>query len=291
MISIIICSINPERLKAVSHNISQTIGVEHEIIAIDNKVEQLSICAAYNKGAEQAQYPYMCFAHEDILFHTDGWGHTIIEKLQEIDCGVIGFAGSLLKTRALTGWSINRALSRVCFTENVPSGRDVQVYNPYDEKYSEVVTLDGLCLFVRGDVWAKVRFDSDTFQGFHLYDLDFTTAVKVAGYRNYTCYNIDIEHLSAGNFDHKWHSAAEIYTEKWKDMLPIYVGEYTDRELKMLETRMYNGITYQMIKRRVVSRQKGWEMVKSCFRAENFTINAFDIYLRFQREKSKMMNN
>lgn len=37
MLSIIICSVSPERLQQVTQNIHDTIGVEHEIIAIDNR--------------------------------------------------------------------------------------------------------------------------------------------------------------------------------------------------------------------------------------------------------------
>ena len=37
MISIVICSISPERLQQVIQNIQDTIGVEYEIIAINNR--------------------------------------------------------------------------------------------------------------------------------------------------------------------------------------------------------------------------------------------------------------
>ena len=38
MLSIIICSVSPERLEQVTRNIHDTIGVDYEIIAIDNRV-------------------------------------------------------------------------------------------------------------------------------------------------------------------------------------------------------------------------------------------------------------
>ena len=37
MVSIIICSVSPHLLKKLQQNIAQTIGVEYEIIAIDNR--------------------------------------------------------------------------------------------------------------------------------------------------------------------------------------------------------------------------------------------------------------
>ena len=39
----IICSARPERLQAVTRNIEATIGVEYELIAVDNSVEGLSL--------------------------------------------------------------------------------------------------------------------------------------------------------------------------------------------------------------------------------------------------------
>ena len=41
MVSIIICSVSPHLLKDLQQNIAQTIGVEYEIIAIDNRARQI----------------------------------------------------------------------------------------------------------------------------------------------------------------------------------------------------------------------------------------------------------
>ena len=83
MLSIIICSISPERLQEISQNIHATIGVEHEIIAIDNREKCWSIARAYNEGARQARYPYLFFVHEDVKFHSQDWGTVVAEKLAE----------------------------------------------------------------------------------------------------------------------------------------------------------------------------------------------------------------
>ena len=40
MFSIIICSISPERLSSLSQNIHDTIGVEYELIGIDNRTKK-----------------------------------------------------------------------------------------------------------------------------------------------------------------------------------------------------------------------------------------------------------
>ena len=48
MVSIIICSVSPHLLKDLQQNIAQTIGVEYEIIAIDNREKHWSIAKVYN---------------------------------------------------------------------------------------------------------------------------------------------------------------------------------------------------------------------------------------------------
>lgn len=101
MLSIIICSVSPERLEQVTRNIHDTIGVDYEIIAIDNREKQWPIARAYNEGASRAHYPFLFFVHEDVKFHSVGWGKCIEKKLKEPDCGVIGFAGSKVKLNAI----------------------------------------------------------------------------------------------------------------------------------------------------------------------------------------------
>ena len=48
MLSIIICSVSPERLEQVTRNIHDTIGVDYEIIAIANRDKHWTIAFAYN---------------------------------------------------------------------------------------------------------------------------------------------------------------------------------------------------------------------------------------------------
>ena len=104
MISIVICSISPERLRQVIQNIQGTIGVEYEIIAIDNREKNWPIARVYNEGAYRAQYPYLFFVHEDVKFHSRNWGLVIEEKLKEPNCGVIGFAGTRVMLNCYSGW-------------------------------------------------------------------------------------------------------------------------------------------------------------------------------------------
>lgn len=105
MISIIISSFRPNLFSDLIENIKDTIGIdEYEIIKIDNP-GIMGLCDAYNKGAADAKYKYLCFCHEDVLFHTQNWGELIISSFSKNPrIGIVGFAGSVYKTWIPSGW-------------------------------------------------------------------------------------------------------------------------------------------------------------------------------------------
>jgi hypothetical protein len=50
MISLVICSRTSQLNESLRQNIDETIGVEYELVLIDNSKNELSIFEAYNKG-------------------------------------------------------------------------------------------------------------------------------------------------------------------------------------------------------------------------------------------------
>lgn len=95
MISIIICSRDRSMLSAAATNIEETVGEEHEIVAIDNSSGDYNIFTAYNTGIERAKGDILCFMHEDVTIYTKGWGRTISDTLDSRpDVGMIGVLGS-----------------------------------------------------------------------------------------------------------------------------------------------------------------------------------------------------
>ena len=58
MISIIICSRHPDISASLRENMEETIGVEFEIVTIDNSHGKYSISSAYNRGVERSLYPF-----------------------------------------------------------------------------------------------------------------------------------------------------------------------------------------------------------------------------------------
>ncbi len=264
MFSIIVCSIRPDQAKALEQNIASTIGVPFEFIAFDNRSDGSGICAVYNKCAAKAKYDMLFFIHEDVCFHTEGWGQELAAKLQEPDCGVIGFAGGTAKLPYPYGWQSIRCFTRKNYVKGAQKGSAASVRRQGSKDgYDMVVTLDGMALCVRKDVWAQNKFDEKLFTGFHSYDTDFTTAVFDAGYKNYVCCTVLIEHFSQGSFSKAWYDSVVLYLEKWQDKLPMYVeGVCSDEQIRKAGRKVEAFAILQLIKNRIVTKEKAQLLIK-----------------------------
>ncbi|MDD6976394.1 MAG: glycosyltransferase [Bacteroidales bacterium] len=237
MLSVIICSIEPEKAEEVKANIDKTSGIPHEFIVIDNREKQWPITKAYNEGAKMAKYPYLLFIHEDVFFQREGWGRIILGKLAEKDCGVIGYAGTRVMWNSYSGWFQTYEWQLLMLYQggkgetSILSSSGVELEHPF----GEAVCLDGLAQFVRKDVWEEYRYDDVNLKGFHCYDIDFTLRICAGGkYKNYVCGVPEaiVEHRSHGNLNQAWYDdTIRMHDTCWKGLLPLKVDSY-EIELK-----------------------------------------------------------
>lgn len=256
MISIVISSYKEHLYIEFIENIKSTIGcdIPYEIIKVNNP-NLFGICEAYNKGATQAKYPYIVFAHEDIRFLTNDWG-TIIEDVFKKDekIGLVGCAGGIYKSYFNTGWAlapnfISRYMvgthdgkSHLCKTfkgvnriielsnyKNLPAE-----FLEEEIKNEEVLVLDGMFLVTKKSIHLQTPFDQTTFQGFHCYDLDYSLQIN-RNYKVVVNHNILIEHFSTGTFNKTWFDEMEKLRTKWKSQLPASSIPMTKSEKKRAE--------------------------------------------------------
>lgn len=237
MISFIICSISPERVADLEKNIKYTIGdVEYEMIAFDNRQTKYGITKVYNLCAEKARFDNLCFIHEDVAFHSLNWGETIINQLKKPNCGVIGFSGSQIKTKALSSVHSVPALCVSNYIQRFTHSKKMYI-NTLDIEvdYAPCVTLDGLCLFVRKQVWKEHKFDEVILTGFHGYDLDFSLQVAEY-YQNYVCNRVLLEHFSRGMFKADWaYTTIRLHQEKWESRLPLSAIQLSEQKKEACE--------------------------------------------------------
>lgn len=246
MISIIISTHKSEYFKAVQISIEQTIGVEYEIIGIENHA-QYSICEAYNIGENKAKYPYLCFMHEDILFKTKNWGKTLISIMEaDKSIGLIGIAGTKFKSTYPTGsWGQSSFLKKYKRGHiYVPSDKSAEKHIEFDESkqpqtLEEVVCIDGVLMFTKKDIYKSCRYDDNTFTNFHGYDLDFSLQVHFQSHKVMILRDIELIHLSTGNYTSYFTLANRLIQKKWKAKLPV---ASRDLDLSDFELFYYNTV-------------------------------------------------
>lgn len=225
MISIIVCSTSPVLAKAFTENIRTTIGVPYEIVCIDNSQGQYSICSAYNKGIDRAQYPYLIFLHQDVAFQTTDWGKRMIGHLRQPNTGIIGVAGSQIAHRIpQEAWKgYNRGAHFLQGTPNLKQApRLYHLPKDYSLPLYPAVCLDGVLLAMNSSLGKNIRFD-ERIKGFHTYDIDICLQAATAGYLNYVAYDILLTHYSAGNITHDYYQQLLQTYQKWQDRLPVTV--------------------------------------------------------------------
>lgn len=243
MLSVIVCTRDPALLAAVSASVARTVGVPHEIVAVDNADRRYSIFEAYNVGAERARFDVLCFSHEDVLFHTDGWGAHVLAHLADRRVGLLGVAGSTFKSRAPHWWmqeegeGMQAHTERSNFIQHSPDGRrDHFRWDPPGGGLSApVVLVDGLWMACRRAVWAASPFDATTYDGFHLYDLDFSFGVRAQGLEVRVVYDVLIEHFSWGTLTPVWMDALLAFSRKWEAHLPALIEPYDEGQVRAWE--------------------------------------------------------
>ena len=273
-ISVIICSINQERCEKTLRDISEKIDIEYETIVFDNRESNWGICKVYNHCAERATSPYLCFMHEDVLIETKSWGKIIVDFMEKTpDCGVVGFAGCLEALRNFNWWGSGESRVNVVNVNDGLTGKNDTYWklnykrhlynNPNNEKYSQVLCVDGLCHFVRKLVWDEIKYDEKNFNGFHFYDNDFSFAIAQK-YKNYVLLNIDVFHDSSGSYNKEYMENIFIFQNKWNKKLPLYLDNSVTKKsrLKMMRSELRGMIEiYKYCKERNIGIKKYIEQI------------------------------
>jgi hypothetical protein len=221
MISIIICSLHEKITESLVNNIESTIGIEHEIIFINNKKNQFSIFQAYNIGVSKAKYPICCFMHDDIIYHSNNWGYILSLYFQtNVNLGIIAVAGCKYLRKMPSFWAISKYNAFNIVQSDKKNHSTTKVWNNLS-KPENIIAFDGMWFCTRKSLFDIVKFDEKTFNGFHFYDLDIAMQTHIAGFQIQAVPDILIEHTSLGNINNEWLKNALLFYTKWHTHLPV----------------------------------------------------------------------
>jgi GT2 family glycosyltransferase len=290
MISIIVCHRSPVFLNQFKTSVTQTAGVEHEIIVVDNKENSYNIFEAYNEGIRKSTFSILCFVHEDVRFHTKDWGVNLINHFKDKTIGLVGTVGGNALPCCPAHWHGNLTLNEEYCNliqhspskktpDDVTGGSRHDFINPSNKNVIDTVTVDGLFFAIRKDFFTNGNsFDEKTFDGFHCYDIDMCLQVLNANLRVVVVFDILLEHFSLGSRNENWAVSSEKLADKWEHMLPVYKKSIPDK--KIVSLHHYRALlTYCYLVQDFFSDRKIRNIIKKYWYKTPFLFNKTSLYL------------
>ncbi len=214
MISVVLCSIDDGKFARAVETYRAVLGPQVEIIAIRNA---RSLCEGYTRGLRVANGEILILTHDDVEILADDFEARLRAHMDH--CDLLGIAGTTRLTGATwirSGWQHQRGF--------VPhKGPDdtqwrVETYGLQGRLDGGIQALDGVFLAGWRRTFDTIAFDADTFDGFHLYDIDYSFRCHRAGLRVAVANDLCIAHQSTGargaSFD-----AWQIYEQRFQTKL------------------------------------------------------------------------
>jgi hypothetical protein len=211
-ISVIVCSIDPRKFAAVTAGYRSCLAdTAYEIIGIH---DAKSLAEAYNRGARRARGDLLIFSHDDVEILSSDLAGALRRASARLD--VIGVVGT---TKVLWAFwpAAGHPFLRGWIAHPAYDDRQVEiaVYGVDAALATDLQALDGMFFAAKREVLARVPFDEATFDGFHGYDIDFTYAAHLAGFRVGTTAEIAVLHASSGTFGPEWERYAAKFDVKY----------------------------------------------------------------------------
>ena len=252
MISIIVCSTKSAEDCSYVKNIEDTIGnVDYELIWIDNSESTYSIFEAYNKGVQLSKGDYLCFAHEDIFYRSNSWGEIVVDAFaRDFNVGMLGLVGGHVLTRISTCWWSTDRLRGVLWQGTVENGTyksHLARWTKQDDTDKYAVSVDGVWMVIRKSLFSRIKFDSDTYSGFHFYDMDISMQVNCSGYKILIIDGVEVEHKSAGRVNASFYRNCIAFHKKWDKMLPIYSSLPSANDQRLFDISRVKQLLYHRV--------------------------------------------
>jgi hypothetical protein len=208
--SIVFCSINDAKHAATAALYDRLIAdIPHELIPIR---DARSLAEAYNRGIAASKGDVVVLSHDDVDILAPDFALRLLHHLSRFD--VVGVIGATDLSGPTWRWSGHPHL-RGWITHHAPH-EDHWHAAAVDPRPTagDMRVLDGVFFAARRSVCEDVVFDEETFDGFHLYDIDWSYRASSAGYRLAAAGDLLVVHASRGRFDADWTRYATAFCAK-----------------------------------------------------------------------------
>ncbi len=208
-VSVILCCASMQRFEKTAAMYRRLLAdIPHEIIGIH---DARSLAEGYNRGLARAANELLVFAHDDVEIVSPDFAARLLRGLRRHD--VVGIAGTdKIKGGAWHFAGHPHLHGQIAMPD--ANGLVVTIYGVTSVSCGKLRALDGLLLATRRDTAIRIGFDAQTFDGWHMYDLDFTLRGTQAGLDCATCNDILAVHASQGSYDQEWIKYSERFLAK-----------------------------------------------------------------------------
>lgn len=229
MISVVFCTrkSDPQYIEHLKKKFSHP---KIEVIEYVNNGKSLT--HFYNKGLKESKYDIVTFVHDDIIFESGNIANKIVKHFEKnTEYGIIGVAGTKYLSDTGRWWeSIKDMYGKVWHQKDGKTW--VSEYSKdMNSDLEEVVVVDGVFFSVHKKRIRK-NFSKDV-KGFHFYEIDFCLNNYLSGVKIGVHSNIHIIHKSIGMTNDEWESNRALFSEKYKQNLPIKISKKLRRNEKL----------------------------------------------------------
>ncbi|HVN34816.1 MAG TPA: glycosyltransferase [Casimicrobiaceae bacterium] len=210
-VSALVCSIDRARFDSVTASYrARFAGFELELVGVH---DARSLAEGYNRAAGRASGDILVFSHDDIELVTSDFAARLIAHLERYDG--VGVAGASRVAGPRWGDAGPRAIHGHILHAPPRGQRGALLMAAGFQRpvCEDIRLLDGVFIAVRRHVWESTRFDPDRYDGFHLYDLDFTSRASAAGARLAVPADLVVFHASQGRYGEAWRRYARRFAE------------------------------------------------------------------------------
>lgn len=156
------------------------------------------------------------FSHDDITIK-DEYFEDKLDLYFKIrtKVGIAGVIGTNIFEEGSGWWLTDRQTNtRGRIVQGFKDGSEHTMAEPSGSDDSQIVSVDGCVLFMRGIVAQTFRFDEDTYTGYHFYDVDTCFTLLEQGW-DVGIIDVLVKHESEGPLTQSWYDNRVNFMNKW----------------------------------------------------------------------------
>jgi tetratricopeptide (TPR) repeat protein len=212
--SFVICSIDEAKFASVSATIAKRFGGHpHEVIRIP---DASSLCEGYTRGLARSRGDAVVFCHDDIDLVAPDAATRLAGHLTRFD--LVGVAGAERVSGPAVFWAGHPWLHGwVSYRQPGEPDYEVTAMSLAGPVVAGIAALDGVFIACRREAALATGFDAATFDGFHLYDLDFSLRARRGGCQLAVACDLGLVHASKGSYAGGWKRYADRFVAKFPE--------------------------------------------------------------------------